>query len=973
MKILSILTLILTAFVAFSQKIENKDLEKCAKVFYEVNFYSKCEDCILNQQDISVENVQLLKAFNFRDGGFVVFCNDFRFPAVFAYSKEGTFDLEKCSESERYWWKYIADGMNKAISQSDFIYKGKHESWNKLENGEFKINVTKNSYLLTTSWGQGCYYNSFCPEDSYGPCGHVVTGCVATAMAQIMKYWNYPEFGSGSHSYNHPVYGNLYVDFENTQYQWVLMEDQLFDENHAVAQLMYHCGVAMEMNYGPSESGSGVSTNAFDNYFLYSLNSELVFSYNYSSQDWKNLLRNQIDNAIPILYVGQSNLFPLLHAWVVDGYDLDDYFHFNWGWDSPGAFYLLEDNLFPQNHYAIINIFPSPDYDITVKEIISPTSQTFTEPSYIKVSISNYGMLPVSNIPVTYVVDNSYVVNEVINVTLERGETTVYEFNTPFDFSLNTSNSYDLKVYVNFSGDQYKINDTVYKTIINVPCAEIPFSSNEEENFYGWSIIDNNADGNKWIINNSNVLGVYNSNSNQANEWLFSRCLNLEQGKLYKLTFDYKTSGIFWQHILSVFLCSKPEIDFILQDLVFLYNVNNLEWNVAEAVFLVPETSTYNIGFHLTSEANMLSFAINNFEIKELNETDLMIENIINPISACDLENEEVIIQFRNYCSNILSNISLKYQINNGNIVEELFESQILPNEIVTYSFNTLADLSEYGDYYIKVWIDYPGDVNSENDTINTLVKNIASSTIPYFVGFENSDDYENWLIEDLNNDNKTWQYIQNMSFYCNSGNGCVRYIYNDFLPADDWLISKCVWLESGYIYKLSFFYRVESDYWPENFKVMLGTQQTNQAMNVLLGDFFGITNSVYQQSTLYFPIWEDNYYYFGFHCYSNAQMFNLYLDDIWIDLDGVNNINDKNSEFFIYPNPSSEWIRIYSNFNIFENIDIEVIDMLGHVWIKEKLKNTNYNINIDFLNTGTYFIRIHQANKIEYIKFIKI
>ena len=106
--------------------------------------------------------------------------------------------------------------------------------------------------MITTHWKQNPYYNDLCPYD-YTYNQRALTGCVATAMAQIMKYWSYPEHGIGSHSYvpqQHPQYGTQYADFSNTTYLWSSMPSTVNSSNTAVATLMYHCGVSVNMNYG---------------------------------------------------------------------------------------------------------------------------------------------------------------------------------------------------------------------------------------------------------------------------------------------------------------------------------------------------------------------------------------------------------------------------------------------------------------------------------------------------------------------------------------------------------------------------------------------------------------------------------------------------------------------------------------------------------------------------------------------------
>ena len=215
--------------------------------------------------------------------------------------------------------------------------------------------------LLTTTWDQGHYYNALCPEDGQSPYdGHVLTGCVATAMAQIIKYWGYPIHGRGSHSYNTSGidqgsidaevidYGTQFVDFSGSTYAYEHMPNMLTagssqEEINAVAQLMYHCGVAVNMLYGPSASGAQNEDvrAALISYFGFAPSMGYANRRLYSDQVWEDSLRANINRGEPIYYTG-ANVFGA-HAFVCDGYKQDGYFHFNFGWSgSADGWYLTK-------------------------------------------------------------------------------------------------------------------------------------------------------------------------------------------------------------------------------------------------------------------------------------------------------------------------------------------------------------------------------------------------------------------------------------------------------------------------------------------------------------------------------------------------------------------------------------------------------------------------------------------------------
>ncbi len=185
--------------------------------------------------------------------------------------------------------------------------------------------------LCKTKWDQDGFYNDSCP-------GNSVTGCVATAMAQVMKAFAWPVKGKGSYSYTHPSYGVQYANFGNTTYKWSQMTNEVVSPNAAVAQLIYHCGVSVDMNYSPGGSGASMyrAKDAFYYFFRYSPFVRLVNKSDYTDIYWKILIRAQHMNGRPVMYSGPG------HAFVCDGFQYHDHFHFNWGWGGSydGYFYL---------------------------------------------------------------------------------------------------------------------------------------------------------------------------------------------------------------------------------------------------------------------------------------------------------------------------------------------------------------------------------------------------------------------------------------------------------------------------------------------------------------------------------------------------------------------------------------------------------------------------------------------------------
>ena len=218
--------------------------------------------------------------------------------------------------------------------------------------------------LVSSTWNQGGFYNDSCPA------GNTLVGCVAVAIGQVMRYHNSPTQGTGSHSYFHPTYGTLSANFGATTYNWSNMPDDVNSPNSDVAQMLYHCGVATDMNYSPSGSGtiSSNARNALISYFNYAPTTQIDYKSGYTQEKWDELLRSELDAFWPLYYAGTDTQNMSAHAFVCDSYQGSDHFHFNWGWGGYADGYFLTSDLSPGSsnfnyNQHIIKIRPAGTYD----------------------------------------------------------------------------------------------------------------------------------------------------------------------------------------------------------------------------------------------------------------------------------------------------------------------------------------------------------------------------------------------------------------------------------------------------------------------------------------------------------------------------------------------------------------------------------------------------------------------------------
>jgi len=294
--------------------------------------------------------------------GFVVVSGDDIVKPILAYSLANEFQAgSEQSPETRYWMGLYRDQVSFAVQHNLKASQEVRDAWQQYltdDNGGVAAKPTNVvvAPLLTTRWNQGTYYNIYTPGSGSGK---TPVGCVATAMAQIMKYWEAPTTGTGSYSYNHSAYGNLSADFGATTYPWGLMPNVLSASSplvskQAVSLISYHCAISVKMDFAPGGSGSYVlawssnarcAENAFKNHFGYKSTIEGLSRDLYNDQQWDSILKHELDQARPMLYAGFGAAGG--HAFVFDGYDDQGMFHINWGWGGMSDGYFTVDNLAP--------------------------------------------------------------------------------------------------------------------------------------------------------------------------------------------------------------------------------------------------------------------------------------------------------------------------------------------------------------------------------------------------------------------------------------------------------------------------------------------------------------------------------------------------------------------------------------------------------------------------------------------------
>ena len=317
--------------------------------------------------------------FNSTDEGFVLVSAEDNARAVLGYSDEGTFDANNIPENMQFWLKMYADEMaaypqplpkgkgvipRKVIGEeanrrevikhpkNQQIFRGPRWREAMRREAEEEAYPTIAPLLGETIWGQGEPFNNKCPQIGNE---RAVTGCVATALSQIMYVHKYPTKGIGSHSYTTETEGlTISANFGNTTYDWANMipnykGSYTTTQANAVATLMHHVGVAADMDYTVDGSGavSSIALAAMTEYFGYNKAINILPKDFMKEEDILQEVASDLQLGHPV-YVSGSTVNQEGHAFVCDGMQSDGYLHINWGWNGMANGYFALSALAPE-------------------------------------------------------------------------------------------------------------------------------------------------------------------------------------------------------------------------------------------------------------------------------------------------------------------------------------------------------------------------------------------------------------------------------------------------------------------------------------------------------------------------------------------------------------------------------------------------------------------------------------------------
>lgn len=277
-------------------------------------------------------------AFNHEHGGWIILSGDDETPTLLGFSNTGSFDYKNTPESMKWWLSQYVDEINSLRSGKIL----------KVTDTAVPLYKEPIAPMLTTVWDQNAPFNLYTPEiDGV----HTPTGCVATSLAQFMKYYNYPPKGTGTIAYTMNG-SNLSLNLDETPFIWADMLN-VYDGNatdaqkDAVSRLMQACGYAVESTYGAYATDASVYLwlKSLVQNFGYAPSSHLVSRIYMNNTDWNNTIYKSLSEGHPVLYSGLGSSGG--HAFVCDGYADGGYYHFNWGWAGLSNGYFILSALNP--------------------------------------------------------------------------------------------------------------------------------------------------------------------------------------------------------------------------------------------------------------------------------------------------------------------------------------------------------------------------------------------------------------------------------------------------------------------------------------------------------------------------------------------------------------------------------------------------------------------------------------------------
>ena len=922
--------------------------------------------------------------FNAGNSGFVIVAADDQVLPILGYSTESAFNQTDIPTNVAAYLEEFSQQIGYVIQNDIAASSQIAREWQALRSGSTisTRSTTAVSPLLETTWNQRPYYNSLCPADTAAYGGRVPTGCVATAMSQIIRYWEYPLHGTGSHSYyanfssdGYGDYGLQSANFATTTYQYNLMPGSInasssANEINAVATLCYHCGIAVEMMYGPNGSGaSSLGTGyhsaeyAFVHYFGYPQTSG-IYRSDYSDNNWMLTLKSQLNENRPVYYAASSDDGG--HAFVCDGYNASDYFHFNWGWGGSYNGYFLLSTLNPgsynfnQNHRAIIDIYPPYTISATPSSLsFYGTGGTPTSAQSVTVSGSNLTAQISASTALPFQISNNNN-NWGTTTTLDSTGGTLYVRYNPANSGTHTGT-----VILTSSG---AISGSI--TLFGNACGNVtvfPWNEGFESGSMPscWYEIKE-SDTLSWIYRSGGNTYPSSPHTGSYNAYFYAGNHNGNTTKL--VTPELNLSGMnnpqlsFWhtqkiwgtdQDNLNVYYRTTPSGSWIL---LRSYSNNISSWT-QESINLPGSSSTYYIAFEGVADYGY-GVALDDISVAD-NTTSYTITATAGQGGSITPDGANA----------VFSGGNLNFTITSDSLysISDVLIDNVSAGAVTSYNFTNVVSNHTIAAFFVTTPV----------PTISTNVSNLSFEGTP---GIPTTSQYISVYGIDLSTEitvfaDEPFQVLSNEYWGSStsiSENGGMLYVrYN---PASTGTDNGHIILTSSGAPTVTI-----SLTGTASIPVYTITAYTNDGGSISPE---GVTN-VTQGDSITYHLYPNEGYHILYnlvdgeivgsdstYTFTNVTDYHIILA-LFESNTAINDINEEDA-FILYPNPASDYIEIIGIGSNADNVSISIIDLTGKLLKTISCRNSKTTIDISELSGGIYFIKIEGKNILLTKKFVK-
>lgn len=488
-------------------------------------------------------------------------------------------------------------------------------------------------------------------------------------------------------------------------------------------------------------------------------------------------------------------------------------------------------------------------------------------------------------------------------------------------------------------------------TAFGVQAAEAVYSADfvtaTADDFAAWTVIDANQDEKTWGFSEdgtpSRVFYSYHS-TNMGDDWLISPVINVPAAGTYVISYEYRGSS--YGENFEVWTGTAPTVEGMTQKVASYEDVK--DDIVGELLFVDVPAGNLHIGFHCVSNPDKFRLYIKSVQLLEAsNPVDIQVAGIVSPVDGEGLGQETVTVTVSNSGRVAVDGFDVSFAVNGGEAVTEHCASTLGVGESMEYTFTAKADLSMgHFTHTLKAWTSHPDDLNPANDACTVEVKHIAPAAVPYFMGFEPSDDMSGFTFLNLNNDDGDWgRNIDTGWFgsFARTGYGSLCYNYSK-QEADDWAIFEPILVEPGY-YAVKFWYSSTENH-KERLRVYYGNEPTVEAMTNLLVEYDQIDNPHYLESISIIEVKEAGRIYFGFYCCSDA-------DENWLCIDDF-------SMTAVDPNSSDIMVSALTSPTdyLFEASSRDAKFKMQNIGIKDASVKLNYYLNGELVKSSELNIR---------------